>query len=763
MKTLSIASFFIFIFSLTTQAACSGAGNLCQFETCCGGLECKSFFEKSSYASPTCLEAKKICAIDTDCCSGLCFKDPETALTGECTYEHRCLAPLGKGTVCLPGRDLCSNSRCLPVWDKSVLIDRTCYQEGVHCLANAECCSNLCQSGVCAKLHKCQDCAPSGEVPNPGQICCEGLIKKSGACAEKSLTFNLIHQVIDLLFSKAFAASDCVLAPIITPKKIDDYADSYALDAYLIGFEYTLKNSKGQDYWTISYDGKTQSIHEWLRYFAGKLEAFRVTRKTSSTNTSIMTKKFCGLVHDPNSIPLAELKTLCPEIINIYGFEGRKIKKEETSDGIVIHSLGACLQANLKIEYAKIRHEFYGFFSELYNTLKKVDDVVWKSRAFQSDLHSFNYCHSNHELLKNLSQSFSDTLHLQSLESAKNSINLHVNQLPLLESELYYPTLASCQMTNLDTATNCADYSCTQVNITPNVVCSKNVPASFCTYALYERADTLYGFFPKKLFPYLLDPVIPSAHIKGASMVGLTFEDMNLFGVGYKPQHNWSDTIIKAILKNTTLKLADDKPLLYNDNAIFDVFAEQAYKWNVLLPGLSKTMTYPSDGLFEALYLLSEAVVQFGAIIYQSEESVYRNYKAHAEEAIFALGSAADVYKTQYKTDTRNYLLYKAYLESNNVKNEESLSIIDDVQKTGKAGMLPVKMNMAQLELTSDAEGYQTIIKDNDKRKLDFVKDYGPNGNIVLDDYKLQYDQMMIDHKKIVEAYKNYLVNNPPK
>ena len=120
------------------------------------------------------------CKVDGDCCSNECVEDPRSRRK-VCEDVYRCFRPLDENQACNTN-PVCGVGSCLP-FNSLVAGIGECVENTKACKANSDCCSNLCQGGVCKENFICKDCVQRGKKADRGRKCCEGLIEsESGIC-----------------------------------------------------------------------------------------------------------------------------------------------------------------------------------------------------------------------------------------------------------------------------------------------------------------------------------------------------------------------------------------------------------------------------------------------------------------------------------------------------------------------------------------------------------------------------------------------------
>lgn len=98
-----------------------------------------------------------------------------------CEEIYRCFKPLSLGQSCL-ANPVCGAGSCLP-YDSMTSGIGECVEENNSCKKNSDCCSNLCNGGVCKENVVCKDCINNGQKTQRGQKCCEGLyLNGKGIC-----------------------------------------------------------------------------------------------------------------------------------------------------------------------------------------------------------------------------------------------------------------------------------------------------------------------------------------------------------------------------------------------------------------------------------------------------------------------------------------------------------------------------------------------------------------------------------------------------
>lgn len=142
--------------------ACVSAGQSCSAPDDCCSHFC---IDGVCLESGECEAAGTECTASGQCCSGRC--EPETG-----TGLVKCLPfCMGEGTACEKALDCC-DLNC----NGGVCGGAQCRVEGEDCVANAECCSNICGAdGRCEIDRTNPDCRPTGETCNSGTSngCCE--------------------------------------------------------------------------------------------------------------------------------------------------------------------------------------------------------------------------------------------------------------------------------------------------------------------------------------------------------------------------------------------------------------------------------------------------------------------------------------------------------------------------------------------------------------------------------------------------------------
>lgn len=156
-----------------------GEGSICNLALCQKGLSCAPDpHQKMAGRSG---ETGMRCRENSECLSFSCVPDEDVKNLKVCEEVYRCYRPLRLGDNCSQN-PICGNGKCLPFNLQTSSIGE-CFSNRVSCKQNSDCCSNLCQGGVCMENKICKDCRPSGSRPERGQVCCEGLyLNEKGIC-----------------------------------------------------------------------------------------------------------------------------------------------------------------------------------------------------------------------------------------------------------------------------------------------------------------------------------------------------------------------------------------------------------------------------------------------------------------------------------------------------------------------------------------------------------------------------------------------------
>lgn len=163
--------------------ACDSAGD------CCGGL-CAT--DSSSAGAPStgtcsrnpdeCLGVGYVCGSNLDCCNGNCAD-------GVCS-EEACLA---EGVECSEGGNACCSGECVDGSCADVNGELSCKVSGNACSDNADCCSKLCDGGICQRYSSY--CVQSGDTCTADSECCQGVCDKGdgatyGYCRKPTVSTN---------------------------------------------------------------------------------------------------------------------------------------------------------------------------------------------------------------------------------------------------------------------------------------------------------------------------------------------------------------------------------------------------------------------------------------------------------------------------------------------------------------------------------------------------------------------------------------------
>lgn len=168
-----------------SQNCCDGQKAVCKLDSagiprCYGGgsTECPNGYTGDA---PCCIPAGDVCQFKDQCCNEApCVADPQGIL--RCTVSN--CVPLGN--ACTPGTDDCCVGDCLSSGefgnfcqlpgsgsDGGTNTDggTACKPNGQMCASGADCCSEICENGVCGEP---QVCSPEGEVCSSTADCCSG-------------------------------------------------------------------------------------------------------------------------------------------------------------------------------------------------------------------------------------------------------------------------------------------------------------------------------------------------------------------------------------------------------------------------------------------------------------------------------------------------------------------------------------------------------------------------------------------------------------
>jgi hypothetical protein len=204
---------------------CVEEGKSCNAWLCCDGLMCANIPDRLlPKPSLRCVETKKPCEQNTDCCSGLCEENLLTK-TKSCQQQKKCFRPVALGASC-EENPVCAEGSC-DQYNENTLGIGECTSKGQACSANKDCCTGKCDSGKCVTNYMCKDCVPQGDVPTRGRKCCEGLMKdrETNQCVidlpaffgsvKKSSPFSTVVAIItSLIIPSAHAQDDSALSTL---------------------------------------------------------------------------------------------------------------------------------------------------------------------------------------------------------------------------------------------------------------------------------------------------------------------------------------------------------------------------------------------------------------------------------------------------------------------------------------------------------------------------------------------------------------------
>jgi hypothetical protein len=162
---------------------CADVGEDCEAEgQCCGALRC------GEGSCRECYPEGAPCQLETDCCSGVCNKDPDSGdgrctsgpcspITAPCADPSQCCSQVC-AYVPATGEFVCSNGECVP--------------EDINCSSSEECCSGSCHP----TLFYCQPfggCGGLGASCTSPIDCCDGFCSggpaMSGTCCTLDMGF----------------------------------------------------------------------------------------------------------------------------------------------------------------------------------------------------------------------------------------------------------------------------------------------------------------------------------------------------------------------------------------------------------------------------------------------------------------------------------------------------------------------------------------------------------------------------------------------
>lgn len=177
--------------------SCKAIDEACTSDAgCCGDLRCSS--ERTCFA---CVPTGLSCTTDEACCDGICVDgtcgvDCQPAFT-DCTTNEQC----------------CSN-RCIPISDDGSpdetfqCADDFCIDDGDPCARGDQCCSQVCEDGICGGVV----CLPDDAVCKDDGDCC------STKCVEQS---NQIAQCCPLPAEGLCAHDKCTKGSALDPDCMD--------------------------------------------------------------------------------------------------------------------------------------------------------------------------------------------------------------------------------------------------------------------------------------------------------------------------------------------------------------------------------------------------------------------------------------------------------------------------------------------------------------------------------------------------------------
>lgn len=764
-----------------TVPACVDLGKSCVSKTCCPGLSCQGIMAQSPWAIDDCKLQKETCTENTQCCSGLCLKNPHYSASGVCSMELRCVEVLLPDSPCDPILNGCLNSRCLPVWNKSDLLNnqvnnQVCKRDQIACTQNDQCCSQKCMDNICVPQFKCQSCTPELEDLPEGGKCCEGLKKDvQGKCkkvnfvhnqklnSNRGLTLSQMGRFVFEWFfpsataqSKAQLADSCEVSADATKAMIEKNSLMLAIELYLITFEFVNFNSRGNDSWVISTTLGSKSIHEWQRYFAQRLNNLRIKKDEVANKSRKMTLDFCSVVKDPNVFPLANLEATCPTISSIFGIDPvtKKIKVEGDASGVVGNSLGTCLQRNLMVDYQDLRSDIYEFMQQFSEFINGWRNIAWSERSMTSKQQVIDYCHPDHDLLAGLNLYHQEQINDSIYETALSSIKQTLIQKDVLRYQIMGdPALVTCAMGPIN-ASHCTTYTCDSVDFDPNSICSQRVPANYCLQAIYQRTDDTELTWRFQDFPYLIDPIIPSMHPDGQTLIGKMYEFMDLFATGHWENFTFGNQPRNIIVANLKLKFRDGNPFLYNGDEIFQSAAEFAYRWIFLLPSMNDKRIYPTIGMRSHYFLMKKTLGALAQSLFDAEFMIYSNLDYYSKETIFELDNYIKIYKDQLLKDERSYKTHRDYMEQVRVKNMLNITIVNNIKKSGKSGIPPIEMDANQKILEKQWLGWKSLADQMDKSEKEMLSLYPSNGSFIQQDLQKSYETMIKEAQDIVLKYK---------